>query len=167
MQTGLLVGSGDASRLAAAVGGETGAHVKLETLSKVILGLELGADEVRGCPGLRQDEAVGLVGVLGLDVAIDELGLLVVPARDFEGNVRWRGSLDLKADGAEGVVLCQQVVGGLSKILYAVRERVSVVFGLVHTASDGLRTFQDGGTGWGRDMTAVVCDVEEKDRGEV
>ena len=41
-------------------------------------------------------------------------------AGDLEGDVGGRGGLDLERDGAEGVVLGEQVVGRLAKVLRAV-----------------------------------------------
>lgn len=44
---------------------------------------------------------------------------------------------------------------------------VSIVLHALVVVAVELRTFQDGGTGWGRDMTAVVRDVGEKAHGEL
>ena len=45
---------------------EDGGGVELEALGDLVLELNLGAERVRGGPGLGEGEAVGLVGVLAL-----------------------------------------------------------------------------------------------------
>lgn len=127
METGLLVDRGESSGLGTAVTSEGGAQVKLETLGKVVLRLESGADEVGGGPCLGEDETMRLVAVLGLNVPINRLRLLVVLSRDLERNVRGRGGLDLEVDVPEGVVLAKQIAGGLAEILYASRKSSSAL----------------------------------------
>ena len=117
MQAGLLVGGGEESSLASTVGGESGGKVELQALGKVVLGLDLGLDEVVGGPALGEDEAARLVGVLGLKIAGDSLGLVVLLASNLEGDVGRSDGLDLKAVALEVVVPAQQVVGGLAEIL--------------------------------------------------
>ena len=113
----LLVGGGDKSALAGAVGRERGVQVELEALGEVVLRLDLGAEEVGGGPRLGEDEAVGLVGVLGLELAADEVGLVVLLAGDLEGDVRGRDGLDLEAGAREVEVTAEEVVGRLAEIL--------------------------------------------------
>jgi len=117
VETRLLVGGGDKSTLAGAVGSERGVKVKLETLSKVVLCLDLSAEEVGGGPSLCEDEAVGLVGVLGLKLAANEVSLVVLLPRDLEGDVGRGDSLDLEAGAREVEVAAQKVSGRLAKIL--------------------------------------------------
>lgn len=64
---------------------ERGGEVELEALGHVVLELDLGAEYVRGSPGLGEDEAVGLVEVLGLDIADDAGRLVVAHASNLEG----------------------------------------------------------------------------------
>ena len=145
MQTGLLVGGGQERGLAGAGGSEGGREVKLETLRKVVLGLNLSADEVGGSPALSEDKAMGLVGIFELELARDQLVVLL--AIDLEGDVRRSSSLDLKAVAGEVEVLAQQVVGGLAEIL-RVAAMSDVASQHMLAALDGTgRTFQDGGTG--------------------
>ena len=47
-------------------------------------------------------------------------------ASNLEDNVGGGGGLDLEGGTAEGVVLAQQVVGGLSEILYAASTRLTL-----------------------------------------
>lgn len=144
VQAGLLVRGRDQRGLAGAVGGERGVQVELEALGKVVLRLDLGAEEVGGGPGLGEDEAVGLVGVLGLQLAGDSLGLVILAAGDLEGDVGRGDSLDLEVGAREVVVLAQQVVGGLAEILRVAKAAQQSVLAV---SDDARRTFQDGGTG--------------------
>ena len=114
----LLVGGGDKSALAGAVGRERGVQVELEALGKVVLRLDLGAEEVGGGPRLGEDEAVGLVGILGLNITADEASLFVLLSSDLESDVGGRDSLDLKVGAREVEVAAQQIVGRLAEILH-------------------------------------------------
>ena len=145
VQTGLLVDRSQSSAFCASVSGKSGVQVELQALCKVVLSLEGGADEVCSGPSLGEGDTVGLVGVLCLDVSIDDLGLVVVLSSDLERDVVGGGGLDLELDVTEGVVTVQQVVGGLAEIL---QRRVVVSFCTLETAEDDEQlTFQDGGTG--------------------
>lgn len=147
MKTRLLVGCGDDSGLARSVGSKRGVQVELETLSEVVLCLDLSAEEVGGSPGLGEDETVGLVGVLGLELASDEVVLLVLLSGDLEGDVGRRDSLDLKVGAREVEVPAQEVIGGLAEILRVIHEYIRRINVLLAVSDDVQRTFQDGGTG--------------------
>jgi hypothetical protein len=67
----LLVGDVQEGVLGALVGEESGADIELEALSDLVLELDGSAEGVGGGPGLGESEAVGLVRVLCLDVAVD------------------------------------------------------------------------------------------------
>ena len=117
VEAGLLVGGGDERSLSRAVAVDAGVQVEFETFCEVVLSLDLGAELVVGSPGLGEDDTVGLVGVLGLKIAGDSLGLVVLLASNLEGDVGRSDGLDLKAVALEVVVPAQQVVGGLAEIL--------------------------------------------------
>ena len=59
---------------------------RFQALGKIVVKLELRLEDVGGGPGFGQDEAVLVVGVLGLDVIADALRLGVVQTCDLEGN---------------------------------------------------------------------------------
>lgn len=119
MQAGLLVGGGEQRRLRTGVGGECGLEVELDTLGDLVVDLNLGLQDVGGRPALGEDEAVGLVEELGLNVTADEARLRVAGARDLEGDIGRRHGLDLELDVVNGEVLAEEVVGRLSEILDA------------------------------------------------
>ena len=119
VEAGLLVDSRHERALSGALGGERGREVELEALGEVVLSLDLGAEDVGGGPRLGEDEAVGLVGVLCLDLAADEVGLRVLRACDLERDVGGRGGFRLEGGAVEVIVLAQEVVGGLAEILDA------------------------------------------------
>ena len=66
VKAGLLVRGAEEHRLCALVGMKDGGGVELETLGDLVVELDLGAERVRGGPGLGDGEAVDLVGVLAL-----------------------------------------------------------------------------------------------------
>ena len=119
MEAGLLVDGSKCSRLGATVASKGGVQVELEALGEVVLSLDLGAEGVGGGPRLGEDEAVGLVGVLCLDLAANEVSLSVLGAGDLEGDVGGRGRLRLERGAREVVVLAEEVVGGLAEVLDA------------------------------------------------
>lgn len=119
MEAGLLVGGGEQRRLRTGVGGERGLEVELDTLRDLVVNLNLGLQDVGGRPALGEDEAVGLVEELGLNVTADEARLRVAGARHLESDIGRRHGLDLELDVADGEVLAEEVVGRLSKILGA------------------------------------------------
>lgn len=125
METRLLVDGREQSSLLAALGDQRGAQIELETLREVVLGLNLGAEDVGGGPRLGEDDTVGLVGVLGLDVTVDEVGLGVLGTSDLEGDVGGGGGLDLEGGAVEVEIPAQQVVGGLAEVLRVTRGGVS------------------------------------------
>lgn len=117
MKARLLVGRVEDSSLGALVGGEGGGKIKLEALSNKVVKLNLVAEDVGGGPGLGQGKTVDLVSPLALDVSSDEVRLGVTVSSDLEGDVGGSLGLDLKGGAVEVVVLSEQVVGGLSKVL--------------------------------------------------
>ena len=92
--------------------------VKFETLSELVVELDLGAEGVGGSPGLGESKAVKLVGIFCLDVTTDVVILGVTVAKDFEGDVGGRRSLDLKRCAVDVVFLSKEVIGRLAKVLY-------------------------------------------------
>lgn len=71
METRLLVNSVEKCRLLVLLRKQRGIQVELETLRNLILELNLGFQDVGGCPTLGEDKAVLEVGILGLNVPID------------------------------------------------------------------------------------------------
>ena len=122
METALLVDGAEDGGLGTLLGGERGGEVKLETLGNLVLELDGVAEDVGGGPGLGDGEAVGLVGPLTLEVTGDDVGLAVLVACDLEGDVGRGDGLDLEGGAVEGVLLVQEVIGGLAKVLWGMSE---------------------------------------------
>ncbi|SRR6266702_8332567 len=118
MKARLLVSGIEKHRLCALLGMEDGGGVEFEALRDLVLELDLGAERIGGGPGLREGEAVSLVGVLALYVASDEGIFRVAVSVDLESDVGGCGGLDLEGSAMEVVVLAEEIVGGLSKVLY-------------------------------------------------
>ncbi len=70
-------------------------------------------------PGLSNGQTVGLVGVLALEITKDVRRFRVTISVHLEGDVRGSGGFNLKRGTIEVVVLAEEVIGGLAKILYA------------------------------------------------
>ena len=117
MDTGLFVDSVEQGRLVSSLGCQRGGKVEFQALGKIVVELELRLEDVGGGPGFGQNEAVLVVGVLGLDVTGDALRLGVAQTRDLEGDVGGGLGLDFQRGSEDGVVLGEQVVGRLSKVL--------------------------------------------------
>lgn len=66
VQTGLLVGSAKKHRLGVLFWVENGSGLELETVSDLVLELDLGTDNVGGGPGLSEGKAVMFVGIFAL-----------------------------------------------------------------------------------------------------
>jgi hypothetical protein len=141
VETRLFPDGGQRSGLGSLLGGQSGVEVNLDTLGNLVLDLKGVAEDVGGSPGLGESQAMLAVGQLGLNVARDGVGLRVTVASDLEGDVGGSLSLDLKRRAVEGVVLAEQVVGGLSKILKNRFEYMNKF------DTENARTFQEGGTG--------------------
>lgn len=122
MEAALLVDGAEDGGLGTLLGGEGGGEVELETLGDLVLELDGVAEDVGGGPGLGDGEAVGLVGPLALDVAGDDVGLAVLVAGDLEGDVGGGDGLDLERGAVEGVLLVQEVIGGLAEVLWGLSE---------------------------------------------
>lgn len=126
VEAGLLVGSSEQRSLLAAVGEQGGVQVELEALGDLVLELNLGAEDVAGCPRLGEDEAMLLVRVLGLEVTVDGGRLGVAKTADLEGDVGWCRGFDLERSSVEVEISDEQVVGGFTEILRVdVQQRVA------------------------------------------
>ena len=98
---------------------EDGCGVELEALGDLVLELDLVAERVVGGPGLSDGQAVGLIGVLALEVTRDVRRFRVTVSIDLEGDVRGSRGFNLEGGAAEVIVLAEKVIGGLAKVLYA------------------------------------------------
>ena len=123
MESRLLVDGVEERGLLALLGEEGGGQVKLKALGNLVLELDLGLEDVGGCPGLSEDDAVLEVGILGLNVGSDGATLVLV-AGNLEGHTRGGLGLHLKGGAGIWVVATQQIVGRLAEIL--VRGRASI-----------------------------------------
>lgn len=72
MKARLLVGRPEEDRLCVLIGVDGGGGVELKALGNLVVELDLVAERVVGGPGLSDGQAVGLVGVLALEIARDE-----------------------------------------------------------------------------------------------
>lgn len=117
VETRLLVGRVEERALGTLVGKKGGVEIKLEALGNLVLELDGGAEGIRGSPGLGEGETVGLVGELGLDVTVNVAGFCVTGTSNFEGDVGGGGGFHLKRSAMDVVVLAEEVVGGLAKVL--------------------------------------------------
>jgi len=97
VETGLLVDGRDNDSLLRAFWEKGSVQVELETLGKVVLGLNGGAEDVRGGPSLGEDKTVRLVRELGLNVTIEIAGLGILATSNLEGDVGRSGGLDLES----------------------------------------------------------------------
>ena len=113
----LLVDGACERRLTAALREKRGLDVELQALCDVVLQLELGLEDVGRGPRLGEDDALGCVDVLALDVAVDVGGLGVAQAGDLEGDVGRGLGLDLELGAVDWEVLREEVVGGLAEVL--------------------------------------------------
>lgn len=75
METRLLVDRVDDSGLVALLRGQGSVEVDFKALGDLVLNLDLVTEDVGGGPGLGEGQTVGLVGKLGLDVAVDGICL--------------------------------------------------------------------------------------------
>ena len=78
---GLLVDGVEQGRSVSSLGCQRGREVEFQALGKIGVELELRLEDVGGGPGFGQDEAVLVVGVLGLGVTGDALRLGVAHPR--------------------------------------------------------------------------------------
>ena len=135
MKARLLVGRTEEDRLCVLVGVDGGCGVELEALGNLVVELDLVAERVVGHPGLSDGQAVGLVGVLALEITRNETRFRVTVSVDLEGDVRGSRSFNLEGGTIEVVVLAEEVIGGLAKVLYARR------FGIRKTKEKTTRAF--------------------------
>lgn len=117
VDTRLLVDDVEQSRFVSSVGCQRGGKVKFQSLCKVVLEFELGLENVGSCPGFGEDKAILVVRVLGFDITGDGLRLGVPQTSDLEGNIGGSLGLDFQGSSEDGIVLGQQVIGRLSKVL--------------------------------------------------
>jgi hypothetical protein len=122
VEAGLLVVGRECEGMGVLFGMEYAADVDFQTLCEVAFELEVRLEDVCGRPRLSERHAVFGVGVLGLQVALDDT-LLVAVAHDAEGDARRRACLDLERGAVDGEVLGQEVVGRLADILRRTRQR--------------------------------------------
>ena len=83
----------------------------------MVLSLNLSLQDVGSGPSLGEDDAVGLVGVLGLNVGVDVLVLGILRTGDLERDIGRSGGLDLELGAVEVEVTAQEVVGRFTEIL--------------------------------------------------
>lgn len=127
MESGLLVYRGEDSGLGALLRCQRGGKIDLEAVGDLVVNLNLVAKDVGGGPGLGESQTMLAVGPLALDVTSDKVGLRVARTANFEGDVRRSLGFDFERCSMEMIVLGQQVVGGLAKILVTEIMRKKVV----------------------------------------
>lgn len=126
-----------------------GGQIKLQSLGDLVLQLDLSPQQVGGGPCLGKGDAVLEVNVLALDVTGNGGGLGVSGTGDLEGG-RVGRSLDFERGTVDGVVLEEQVGGGLAEVLWEQGQLHSTLL------EDTARTFHEGGTGWVAAMADIV-----------
>jgi hypothetical protein len=114
----LLISGTEEDRFCVLVGVESGGSLELEALGDLVVELDLVAERVGGIPRLGDGQAVGLVGVLALEVTKDLRRFRVTTSVDLEGDVRGGRSFNLERGTVEVVVLAEEVIGGFAKVLY-------------------------------------------------
>lgn len=97
---------------------EGGGNIDFEALGNLVIDLEETTEDIGGSPSLGEGQAVFAIGILCFELAGDGIRLVVTITRDFEGNIGWGLGLDLQECSGERVILLEQVIGGLSKILF-------------------------------------------------
>ena len=134
VERGLLVDGSDNGRLLRLGGVQGGRNVELQALGDLVLELELSAEQVGGGPGLYiryisilysivrtylgKDQAVLKVDVLALNVTGNGVGGGILGTGNLEGDVGRGEGLDLERGTLDGVVLQEEVRGGLAEVLY-------------------------------------------------
>jgi hypothetical protein len=114
----LLIGGTEVDRLCALLGVENGCSLELEALGDLVVELDLVTERVGGVPRLGDGQAVGLVGVLALEVTKDVRRFRVTVSVNLEDDVRGGRSFNLKRGAVKVVVLAEEVIGGFAKVLY-------------------------------------------------
>lgn len=118
MKARLLIAGTEEDRLCVLLGVESGGSLELEALGNLVVELDLVAERVGGVPRLADSQAVGLVGVLALEVTEDVRRFRVTGSVDLEGDVRGSRSFNLERGAVEVVVFAEEVIGGFAKVLY-------------------------------------------------
>lgn len=116
VQAGLLVNGMKNGTLLTLIRVKGCVEVDLQALCDLVLELDLGLEDVVCGPRLGEDDTVGLVGVLGLEVTVDG-AVSSLRAGHFESDVGGRRGLDLESGAMDGEVLAQQVGRRLAKVL--------------------------------------------------
>lgn len=105
METRLLIRRVKNGGLRTLLGGERRGEIEFEALGEEVVKFDLVAEDVGGCPGLGQSQAVDFVSPLALNVTSNGLGLVVADTGDLECHVGRGLGLDLKGSAVEVVVL--------------------------------------------------------------
>jgi len=117
MDARLLVDGVKDSGFGTFVGQERSGEIKLEAFGNLVLEFDLGAEDVAGSPSLGYGETMLAVGPFGLNLSIDGLGLGITAATSLERHAGRGVGLYFKAGSLEVIVLAEEVVGRLSKVL--------------------------------------------------
>lgn len=117
METALLVDGINNSGFVALLRSKRSSKIELEPFSNDVVELDLVAKNVRGGPGLSEGQTVDLVDPLALKVTSNGVGLGITSSLDLEGHVGRCLGLDLERGALIVVVLGQQIVRGLAKVL--------------------------------------------------
>ena len=118
MKARLLIGRAKEDGLCVLLGVENSGSLELEALGDLVVELDLVAERVMGVPRLGDGQAVGLVGVLALEVTKDVRRFRVTISVDLEGDVRRGRGFYLERGTVEVVILAKEVIGGFAKVLY-------------------------------------------------
>lgn len=117
LERGLLEEERELSVLGTGRGDERSGELTLKTLSKSLVDLNLGVENVGGGPALGDGDTVGLVGVLGLEVTGDGAVLLGRLTLGDKGDTVGGLGLDLEGGSSKVVVvLGEEVVGCLGNV---------------------------------------------------
>jgi hypothetical protein len=116
VETRLLVDSIEESSLMALLGEQRGGQIELETLGNLVLELDLSFEDVVCSPGLGEDETILEIGVLGLDIPNNGIGLGLATL-DLKAHAGGCLCLDLERGAVVMEVLAEKVIGGLAEIL--------------------------------------------------
>lgn len=117
VESRLFVYGSDQSRLGAFLWEKRSRDIEFETVSDLVLELDLTFKDVGSSPSLRKGQPVLFVGVFGLKVASDSRRAQRTVPSDFEDDIRRGFGFHFQPIGREGEVLAEQVVRRLAEIL--------------------------------------------------